>query len=159
MTTRVIEICHVAPSPPPAADFTLPLTFFDTFCLKFLPVEQIFFYRFPSSATSPIDVIIPRLKRSLSLALRHFLPIAGKLTWPEEAEIPFVLYKQNDTVSLTIAESTVDSFDLLSGDGPHSELRDVLSMISSSKDRFYPSIVNLSCRPRPELFPQIRQFQ
>ncbi|CAN1252660.1 Malonyl-CoA:anthocyanidin 5-O-glucoside-6''-O-malonyltransferase [Linum perenne] len=114
MTTRVIEICHVAPSPPPAADFTLPLTFFDTFCLKFLPVEQIFFYRFPSSATSPIDVIIPRLKRSLSLALRHFLPIAGKLTWPEEAEIPFVLYKQNDTVSLTIAESTVDSFDLLS---------------------------------------------
>ncbi|CAN1252659.1 Phenolic glucoside malonyltransferase 2 [Linum perenne] len=119
MTTRVIEICHVAPSPPPAADFTLPLTFFDTFCLKFLPVEQIFFYRFPSSATSPIDVIIPRLKRSLSLALRHFLPIAGKLTWPEEAEIPFVLYKQNDTVSLTIAESTVDSFDLLSGDGPH----------------------------------------
>ncbi|CAN1171641.1 Malonyl-CoA:anthocyanidin 5-O-glucoside-6''-O-malonyltransferase [Linum perenne] len=119
MTTRVIEICHVAPSPPPAADFTLPLTFFDTFCLKFLPVEQIFFYRFPSAATSPIDVIIPRLKRSLSLALRHFLPIAGKLTWPEEPEIPFVLYKQNDSVSLTVAESTVDSFDLLSGDGPH----------------------------------------
>ncbi|CAN1252676.1 Malonyl-CoA:anthocyanidin 5-O-glucoside-6''-O-malonyltransferase [Linum perenne] len=116
MTTRIIEICHVAPSPSPATDFTLPLTFFDSFLLKTAPVERIFFYRFTS--TSPADVIIPRLKRSLSLALSHFLPLAGKLTWPEEAEIPFLLYKQNDSVSLTIAESTVDNFDLLSGDGP-----------------------------------------
>ncbi|CAN1171648.1 Malonyl-CoA:anthocyanidin 5-O-glucoside-6''-O-malonyltransferase [Linum perenne] len=119
MTTRVIEICHVSPSSPPATDFTLPLTFFDTFWLKFPPVEQIYFYRFPSLSMSPPDVIIHRLKRSLSLALRHFLPLAGKLTWPEHAEIPLLLYTPNDGVSLTIAESTEDNFDLLSGDGPH----------------------------------------
>ncbi|CAN1252654.1 Malonyl-CoA:anthocyanidin 5-O-glucoside-6''-O-malonyltransferase [Linum perenne] len=119
MTTRVIEICHVAPSPPPAAEFTVPLTFFDTFWLKLSPVERIFFYRFPSAAaTSSIDVIIPRLKRSLSLALRHFPPLAGKLIWPEEAEIPFILCSQNDGVSFTVTESTVNNFDLLSGDGP-----------------------------------------
>ncbi|CAN1252675.1 Malonyl-CoA:anthocyanidin 5-O-glucoside-6''-O-malonyltransferase [Linum perenne] len=119
MTTRIIEICHVAPSPPPpSADFTLPLTFFDTFWLKLSPVERIFYYRFPSAATSQTDVIIPRLKRSLSLALRHFLLLAGKLTWPEEAEIPFILYKQNDGVSFTVAESTVNNFDLVSGDEP-----------------------------------------
>ncbi|CAN1171650.1 Malonyl-CoA:anthocyanidin 5-O-glucoside-6''-O-malonyltransferase [Linum perenne] len=119
MTTRIIEICHVNPSPPPpAADFTLPLTFFDTFWLKLSPVERIFFYRFPSAATSQTDVIIPRLKRSLSLALRHFLPLAGKLTWPEEAEIPFILCSPNDGVSFTVAESTVNNFDLVSGDEP-----------------------------------------
>ncbi|CAN1171640.1 Malonyl-CoA:anthocyanidin 5-O-glucoside-6''-O-malonyltransferase, partial [Linum perenne] len=119
MTTRVIEICHVAPSPPPAAEFTVPLTFFDTFWLKLSPVERIFFYRFPSAAaTSPVDVIIPRLKRSLSLALHHFPPLAGKLIWPEEAEIPFILCSQNDGVSFTVAESTVNNFDVLLGDGP-----------------------------------------
>ncbi|CAN1832787.1 Malonyl-CoA:anthocyanidin 5-O-glucoside-6''-O-malonyltransferase [Linum perenne] len=119
MTTRIIEICHVNPSPPPpAADFTLSLTFFDTFWLKLSPVERIFFYRFPSAATSQTDVIIPRLKRSLSLALRHFLPLAGKLTWPEEAEIPFILCSPNDGVSFTVAESTVNNFDLVSGDEP-----------------------------------------
>ncbi|CAN0916584.1 Malonyl-CoA:anthocyanidin 5-O-glucoside-6''-O-malonyltransferase [Linum grandiflorum] len=119
-TIRVIEICRVAPSLSPlsASDFSLPLTFFDTFWLKFSPVERIFFYRLPSS--SDANVIIPRLKRSLSIALRHFLPLAGKLTWPEHANIPFVLYTpQSDGVSLTIAESTEEHiFDLLSGDGP-----------------------------------------
>ncbi|CAN1252668.1 Malonyl-CoA:anthocyanidin 5-O-glucoside-6''-O-malonyltransferase [Linum perenne] len=118
MTSRLIETCHVAPSPPTTSDFTLPLTFIDAFWLKFSPVERIFFYRFPSTATSPPDVI-PNLKRSLSLTLHHFLPLAGKLTWPEEAEIPFLLYTPNDGVSLTISESTDDNFDLLSGDGPH----------------------------------------
>ncbi|CAN0916587.1 Malonyl-CoA:anthocyanidin 5-O-glucoside-6''-O-malonyltransferase [Linum grandiflorum] len=117
-TTRVIETCRVTPSPIPTSDFSLPLTFFDTFWLKFAPVERIFFYRLPSSSDDG-DVIIPRLKRSLSLALRHFLPLAGKLTWPENADIPFVLYTQSDGVSLTIAESTDDqSFDLLSRDAP-----------------------------------------
>ncbi|CAN1252653.1 Malonyl-CoA:anthocyanidin 5-O-glucoside-6''-O-malonyltransferase [Linum perenne] len=119
MTSRIIEICHVAPSPLPASDFTVPLTFFDTYWLKLSPVERIFFYQTPSAAaTSPIDVIIPRLKRSLSLALHHFLPLAGKLTWPEEAEIPFILCSPNGGVSFTVAESTVNNFDLLSGDGP-----------------------------------------
>ncbi|CAN0839191.1 Malonyl-CoA:anthocyanidin 5-O-glucoside-6''-O-malonyltransferase [Linum grandiflorum] len=113
-TTRVIETCQITPSPIPTSDFSLPLTFFDTLWLKSAPVERIFFYRLPSS---DVDVIVPRLKRSLSLALGHFLPLAGKLTWPENADIPFVLYTKNDCVSLTIAESTDDkSFDLLSRD-------------------------------------------
>ncbi|CAN0916583.1 Malonyl-CoA:anthocyanidin 5-O-glucoside-6''-O-malonyltransferase [Linum grandiflorum] len=114
-TIRVIEIYHVAPSPLPASDFSSPLTFFDSFFLKFDPVEYIYFYELP--ATSPSDVIIPRLKHSLSLALAHFLPLAGKLTWPENSDVPFILYTPTDGVSLTIAESTED-FNVLSGDGP-----------------------------------------
>ncbi|CAN0839209.1 Malonyl-CoA:anthocyanidin 5-O-glucoside-6''-O-malonyltransferase, partial [Linum grandiflorum] len=84
------------------------------------PVERTFFYRFPSpaaAATSSSDVIIPRLKHSLSLTLRHFVPLTGKLIWPENAKVPFLLYTPpNDGVSFTIAESTDEhSFDR---DGP-----------------------------------------
>ncbi|CAN0916582.1 Malonyl-CoA:anthocyanidin 5-O-glucoside-6''-O-malonyltransferase [Linum grandiflorum] len=120
-TTSTIEICNITPPPSsPAAHFALPLTLFDTFWLKASPVERTFFYRFPSpaaAATSSSDVIIPRLKHSLSLTLRHFVPLAGKLIWPENAEVPFLLYTPpNDGVSFTIAESTDEhSFDQ---DGP-----------------------------------------
>ncbi|CAL1404102.1 unnamed protein product [Linum trigynum] len=127
-STKSLEICRVTPppdSPESSAQFPLPLTFFDTFWLKFPPVERIFFYRLSSSATSsPSEfqsTVVPRLKRSLSVALLRFLPLAGNLTWPADTDVPFILYTPGDGVSVTVAESTSaegDDFDLLSGDGP-----------------------------------------
>ncbi|CAI0452694.1 unnamed protein product [Linum tenue] len=124
--TRLLEICRVTPSPPPSAQYTLPLTFFDTLWLKFPPVERIFFYKLSatSSSSPPPEfhaAVVPRLKRSLSLALSRFLPLAGTLTWPADTDIPFVLHTPGDGVSLAVAESTSSDggdFDLLSGDGP-----------------------------------------
>ncbi|CAI0452695.1 unnamed protein product [Linum tenue] len=113
--TRLVEICRVTPPPEySSTEISLPLTFFDTIWLKFHPVERIFFYRLSSSATA----VVPRLKRSLSLALHRFLPLAGNLTWPADADVPLILYSPGDGVSLTIAESAADEFDPLAGDGP-----------------------------------------
>ncbi|CAL1404104.1 unnamed protein product [Linum trigynum] len=122
--TRLLEICRVTPSTPPSAQYTLPLTFFDTLWLKFPPVERIFYKLSATSSSSPPefhDAVVPRLKRSLSLALSRFFPLAGTLTWPADADIPFILHTPGDGVSLAVAESTSsdgDDFDLLSGDGP-----------------------------------------
>ncbi|CAI0452696.1 unnamed protein product [Linum tenue] len=121
--TRLVEICRVTPPPEySSTEISLPLTFFDTIWLKFHPVERIFFYRLSSSATSsPSEfhaAVVPRLKRSLSLALHRFLPLAGNLTWPADADVPLILYSPGDGVSLTIAESAADEFDPLAGDGP-----------------------------------------
>ncbi|EEF34759.1 anthocyanin 5-aromatic acyltransferase, putative [Ricinus communis] len=98
------------------SELSLPLTFFDTFCLKVPPVERIFFYELSDSAPAFFNsVILPKLKRSHSLALLHFLPLAGNLTWPPHACKPFILYAPSDTISLTVTESDAD-FGYLSDD-------------------------------------------
>ncbi|KAG8662362.1 hypothetical protein MANES_01G095400v8, partial [Manihot esculenta] len=115
---RVVEICPVTPPsdfPESATEFSLPLTFFDTFWFKFHPIERLFFYELTDVTPAFFNsVILPKLKQSLSLALLHFLPIAGKLTWPPHAAKPFIHYAPNDGVSFTIAESDGD-FHHLSG--------------------------------------------
>ncbi|XP_050226280.1 phenolic glucoside malonyltransferase 1-like [Mercurialis annua] len=118
-TLRVLEVCQVTPSPDSpesAAELSLPLTFFDTFWIKFHPVERIFFYQLTGLTSAHfISVILPKLKTSLSLALLHYLPVAGNLVWPSDAAKPFILYTpQNDSVSITVAESDAD-FNHLSG--------------------------------------------
>ncbi|XP_044467771.1 phenolic glucoside malonyltransferase 1-like [Mangifera indica] len=59
--------------------------------------------------------VLPQLKHSLSLALLHYLPLAGKLTWPPHVHIPTISYAPDDAVSLLFAESSAD-FNRLSGD-------------------------------------------
>ncbi|KAM5581191.1 hypothetical protein ABKV19_010423 [Rosa sericea] len=107
----VVEVCRVAPvtgSPDfPTLDQSLPL--FDLRWLRFKPVERLYFYE-----TSSPDSILPKLKTSLSLTLQHFLPLAGKLTWPLHSLKPILSYVQGDTVSLTIAESDAENFNHLS---------------------------------------------
>lgn len=45
---------------------------------------------------------------SLSLTLQHFLSLAGFVTWPRDSHNPLLNYVQDNTVSLTIAQSGAD---------------------------------------------------
>ncbi|XP_047147319.1 phenolic glucoside malonyltransferase 1-like [Vigna umbellata] len=114
---KVVDVFNVAPtseSKELPTQTTLPLTFFDILWLRLPPVERIFFYQFPHPTLLFFDTLLPKLKLSLSLALAHFFPLAGHLTWPLHSQIPILTYKSGDTVSLTVAESDAD-FDHLAG--------------------------------------------
>ncbi|EXB38113.1 Agmatine coumaroyltransferase [Morus notabilis] len=117
---KTLEISHVPPysdSSNSLSDFSLPVTFCDTCWFKFPPVERLFFYSLPQPKQTFLNSTIPRLKRSLSLTLQHFLPLAGNLTWPRDSPKPIILYIPNDSVSLTVAESNAaEDFDFLAGD-------------------------------------------
>ncbi|CAN1759313.1 Phenolic glucoside malonyltransferase 2 [Linum perenne] len=116
---KVIDVLKVTPQPPPSAPFSLPLTFFDTTWIAFPPVERIFLYQFPHLSPDLFrSQLLPKLRRSLSLTLHNFLPLAGSITWPSDpdAVLPIILYTPGDEVFLTVAESTED-FDHISGDG------------------------------------------
>ncbi|EOY03695.1 HXXXD-type acyl-transferase family protein, putative [Theobroma cacao] len=80
-TVKVLGTTRVTPasdSPISATEFSHPLTFFDTLWFKFHPVERIFFYQLNVSNPEYFhSVILPKLKRSLSLTLLHYLPLAA----------------------------------------------------------------------------------
>ncbi|KAI5591668.1 hypothetical protein BDE02_04G096900 [Populus trichocarpa] len=111
-SVKILELCQVAPayiSPESITDFSLPLTFLDIAWFKFPPAQQIIFYELTESSPTFFNlVILPRLKKSLSQTLFHFLPLAGHLVWPENSPKPILLYTPNDAISLTIAESNAD---------------------------------------------------
>ncbi|XP_062106488.1 phenolic glucoside malonyltransferase 1-like [Humulus lupulus] len=113
---KTLEVSHVAPftaSPETTTHFNLPLTFFDMIWFKFSPSERLFFYSLPEITKHAfLDSLLPKLKHSLSLTLQYFLPLAGKLTWPQDSPKPIVLYAPGDVVSVSVAESDAD-FDLL----------------------------------------------
>ncbi|OIW16742.1 hypothetical protein TanjilG_14512 [Lupinus angustifolius] len=130
---------HFNVTPPSSAThLSLPLTYFDVFWLRFHPVERTFFYSFPSQHTDPsffYDQVVPKLKTSLSLTLQHFLPLAGKIVWPEDSEKPIIQYNpgDDDGVSLVIAESDANFNDILDN-SPHeaSESRSFVPHLESS---------------------------
>ncbi|KAJ0098604.1 hypothetical protein Patl1_21764 [Pistacia atlantica] len=137
---KILETCRVAPFPNSshsATELSLPLTFFDTFWLKFPPVERLFFYQLSHSTLQHFNsTILPKLKHSLSLALLHYLPLAGKLTWPPNVPKPIISYIPDDAVSLLVAESTAD-FNRLSGDDIREspELRHLTPELLTSDER------------------------
>jgi len=114
---KVVEVASIAPSSesrelPTEASYAL--TFFDILWLRLPPVQRVFFYQFPHQNHVFFDTLLPKLKRSLSLALGHFFPLAGHLTWPTHFTKPTIVYNQGDTLSLTVAESDAD-FNHLAG--------------------------------------------
>ncbi|KAF8389929.1 hypothetical protein HHK36_024448 [Tetracentron sinense] len=113
-SVKVLEQCRVAPPPDSVIQTSLPLTFFDLIWLRFPPTQRLFFYDSPHSKTHFTKSLIPKLKRSLSLTLQHFYPLAGSLTWPPHSEKPMIHYAHGDSVSLTVAESD-NAFYHLSG--------------------------------------------
>ncbi|XP_050936372.1 phenolic glucoside malonyltransferase 1-like isoform X4 [Cucumis melo] len=113
---KLIDVCKVSPSPTAAAPSSLPLTFFDLMWLRFHPIQRLLFYEFPSNEISFHDTIVPKLKSSLSLTLRHYLPLAGNLVWPSQFDVPVVEFVEGDGVSMTVAEFDGD-FNHLSGNG------------------------------------------
>ncbi|KAL1059648.1 hypothetical protein V6Z11_1Z020300 [Gossypium hirsutum] len=123
---EILEVTQVTPtfnSPKSTTEFRLPLTFSDIIWFKFPPVERLFFYQFDELTPACFNsVILPKLKRSLSLTLVHYLPLAGNLKWPPNEPKPIILYTPNDGVSLTVAHSDAD-FNILSSDGSMTLLR------------------------------------
>ncbi|XP_010277331.1 PREDICTED: phenolic glucoside malonyltransferase 1-like [Nelumbo nucifera] len=105
---NILEHCRIAPPPNSATEMSLPLTFFDMLCLVLPPIQSLYFYELPQFA----DSLLPNIKHSLSLTLKHFLPFAGNLTWPKDSEVPLIRYVEKDSVSLTVAESDGDFYHL-----------------------------------------------
>ncbi|XP_050226275.1 malonyl-CoA:anthocyanidin 5-O-glucoside-6''-O-malonyltransferase-like [Mercurialis annua] len=117
-SVNILEVTRVTPSlhsPKSSTECSLPLTFSDFHWLKFHPVDRVFFYELTDlTPTFFNSTLVPKLKRSLSLTLLHFLPFAGNITWPDDQRIikPFILYTPNDGVSVTVAESNADFTDI-----------------------------------------------
>ncbi|GFP89539.1 malonyl-coenzyme:anthocyanin 5-o-glucoside-6'''-o-malonyltransferase, partial [Phtheirospermum japonicum] len=83
--------------------------------LHFHPIRRLLFYNYPCSNAHFFETIVPELKQSLSLTLKHYLPLSGKLIYPLNTnEKPVFRYEPGDSVSLTVAVSSHD-FDELVG--------------------------------------------
>jgi hypothetical protein len=113
---------HFKVVPPSSIQTTsIPLSFFDTFWLRFHPVERIFFYTLPNSQSHPsffFEKLVPKLKSSLSLTLKYLIPLAGNIVWHAESPNPIIQYTRNDGVSLLIAESN-SNFSHVIENSPH----------------------------------------
>ncbi|KAL8506673.1 hypothetical protein ACS0TY_017535 [Phlomoides rotata] len=131
--TNLLESCRIAPPPHTVADQSLPLTFLDIKWLPFHPIRCLLFYDLPhSSKPYFLETIIPKLKESLSLTLKHFFPLAGNIVYPLNPEKkPEICYRAGDSVSLTFFESS-DDYDDLVGNHPR------------NADKFYDLIPFLS---------------
>ncbi|KAK6134766.1 hypothetical protein DH2020_031500 [Rehmannia glutinosa] len=113
----LLETCGISPPTGNTADqLTVPLTFFDIPWMNFHPIRHLLFYDYPCSKAYFLETLVPKLKQSLSLTLKHYLPLSGNLLYPLNTvdEKPVFRYVAGDSVSLAIAESNND-FDELVG--------------------------------------------
>ncbi|CDY47141.1 BnaA08g05420D [Brassica napus] len=136
MTMHVVEVSRVTPAPNSANSLAIPLTFFDIPWLVFNPVKRVFFYKITESIREHVhSFILPKLKLSLSLVLRDYLPLCGRITWELNEPKPSIVVSQNDAILVTIAETDAD-FSLLSGYGqrPASELHTLIPEVLVSDD-------------------------
>ncbi|KZV30013.1 malonyl-coenzyme A:anthocyanin 3-O-glucoside-6''-O-malonyltransferase-like [Dorcoceras hygrometricum] len=105
--------------------------------VAFAPHATTLFLRFRRFKTQFLGTQVPKLKQSLSLTLKHYIPFAGNILYPLiPTEKPSFRYVEGDSVPFTVSESTND-FDSLVGYGP----RDA--------DQFYDYVPHLppkSCR-------------
>ncbi|KAF3679340.1 hypothetical protein FXO37_03909 [Capsicum annuum] len=124
---KVIEQCQVAPSTGSAAELTLPLTYFDHIWLTLNRVRRVLFYKLPISKSEFAQNIIP-LKDSLSLTLKHYMPLAGNIVCPlDSSGYPELRYVTGDSVSVTISESDAD-FNFLIGNH-QKDVKDLYSFV------------------------------
>ncbi|KAL7086840.1 hypothetical protein ACP275_13G026800 [Erythranthe tilingii] len=117
----LLETCRIPPPPgsAAAAELQLPLTFFDIVWIHFQPIRRLLFYEYSGSESHFLETLVPKLKESLSLTLKHYLPLAGNLLYPlnTDHQKPLLRYISGDSVSLKIAISGGD-FDELVGNHP-----------------------------------------
>lgn len=115
---------HSRISPPLDLSITeksLPLTFFDMMWLNWPSPGRVYFYDFPCSTTEFKQILVPNLKKSLALTLKHYYPFCGNLIAPtalSDTTTPVIRYLKGDSVSLFVAEFSATSsegFDHLSG--------------------------------------------
>ncbi|CAA2992451.1 malonyl-coenzyme:anthocyanin 5-O-glucoside-6 -O-malonyltransferase-like [Olea europaea subsp. europaea] len=94
------------------------------------PVERLLFYEFPCSKVHFLEAIVPDLKKSLSLTLKYYYPLAGNLLYPLSTGKPVFRYLVGDSVSLTVAKSE-DDFSIL------------IANHARDADQFYPFVPQL----------------
>ncbi|MED6187162.1 hypothetical protein PIB30_073845 [Stylosanthes scabra] len=117
---KVIEQCQVGPPPGSVPSPTsVPLSFFDLpfFCTP-ITCKRIFFYDFPYPTTHLLQKVLPNLKQSLSLTLKHFFPFSSKIVFPPKPQTPHILYSEGDTLTFIVAESTTVNLHNLVSDTP-----------------------------------------
>nr|GLL34787.1 anthocyanin 5-aromatic acyltransferase-like [Ipomoea trifida] len=115
--TVLLEQIPVAPSPEGTPKITLPFTFLDFIWLHMTPVHRLIFYQHPISRTHFLETLIPAMKHSLSLTLRHYSPLAGKvIVSADNSILPEIRYEEGDTVPLVLAECEGDFGHLTSDD-------------------------------------------
>ncbi|XP_074350132.1 malonyl-coenzyme A:anthocyanin 3-O-glucoside-6''-O-malonyltransferase-like [Apium graveolens] len=110
-TLTVFEQCSVSPPRDPVAVTSLPLQFFDLIWLPFNPLARVIFFDFPYSTQHFVQHTVPIIKTSLSMPLKHFTPLAGKLLAPSDTSSTTdfqIRYLDGDSVSVTFAECTDD---------------------------------------------------
>lgn len=109
VNVKVVDESHVAPPRGSVSTTTIPLTFLDMAWISTGPMQRIFFYEVPDINTLHFTQnIYPNLKHSLSLTLRHFFPFAANLTCPPPPNHPYILYKEGDSILVSVAESDSD---------------------------------------------------
>ncbi|KAK8597898.1 hypothetical protein V6N13_095292 [Hibiscus sabdariffa] len=109
----VEEVSHVSPPPGSVPAASLPLTFFDLLYLVTIPVncnwmQRLFFYDFDCPASDFMRTVVPALKASLSVTLRHFFPFAGNVVFPPPPRMPYIVYTEGDSVSFVVKETSAD---------------------------------------------------
>ncbi|KAH7575851.1 hypothetical protein JRO89_XS02G0231800 [Xanthoceras sorbifolium] len=108
-SVKVIVQSKVAPPPGSVSTTTVVLTFIDVRCLFIGNTQRIFFYELPHPTLHFTQTILPRLKQSISLSLRHFFPLASNLLCPPPPHEPYILYDENNgSVQVTTVESDAD---------------------------------------------------
>jgi len=103
---KVIHQCQV--SPPQGSlpsSITIPLSYLDLPWFRCPNMKRIYYYNFPHSTQHFLQTSLPILKNSLSLTLQHFFPFSSKTVFPPKPQNPYILYSQDDSISLTICES------------------------------------------------------
>lgn len=125
----VIEQCQVVSPPRYASEVTFQLTCFDHTWLAFGCTQQILFYNHHF-----VQIIVPSLKHSFSLALKHYTILSGNLVSPliNSSGYPELRYKTGDFVFVTFSETTATDFNYLISNHPR-----------YAKD-FYPFIPQLA---------------
>ncbi|GJT46550.1 anthocyanin 5-aromatic acyltransferase-like protein [Tanacetum coccineum] len=146
---NIIDQCHVFPEPnSDISQVTIPLTYFDIPWLFYSPNQTLFFYKI-----AQYESAIANLKKSLSLALHQFYPLAGNLVVPPPPAEPHIVYTKGDSVPFFVAESNKD-ISYLSGDHP----RNVTSLSSLVPKLPSPSSISLETRVLPLFAIQITLF-
>ncbi|KAG6518696.1 hypothetical protein ZIOFF_022177 [Zingiber officinale] len=146
----VLERSEVAPPPGSVPESSLPFTIFDIVLLYAEPpVQRLFFYPFPHSLGHFLDSLLPTLKSALSLTLRDFYPLSGKIRLHPGSHDKYELhYVEGDSVTFTVVEHDGD-FDDLSG-RPGCEYARLLHLI--------PQLADLDDGRRPVTAVQVTLF-
>ncbi|GFP85728.1 anthocyanin 5-aromatic acyltransferase [Phtheirospermum japonicum] len=111
MATKIVEQCQIAPSSGAPTEQLLKLLHMDmVFRSSHCDMKFLVFYKFHCSESHFMDTIVPSLKNSLSLTLKHFPPMAGKIVVDNNnSGMPVSHYiAGRDSLSLTIAVSYAD---------------------------------------------------